>query len=86
MEIEIIKKRLDVEAFVKSESQEGAYFKVTSNADGWDCTCPAFLNHGGQCKHIQEVKKNEGHAPESIVFISELRAKVEQNIFEKKGE
>ena len=56
MEIEITKKIVKIEAFAKSETEEGHYYKVTCEDDLWSCSCPHFQNRRVKCKHIEEVE------------------------------
>jgi uncharacterized Zn finger protein len=55
MEVNVTKKEVVIEAFVGSESKKGMYYKVTSNGNEWECTCPDHVQRGRTCKHIDSV-------------------------------
>lgn len=66
MEIKITKDTRairEIEAFVKSESQEGVFYKVEGrinlDIEDWTCTCQAGQNKK-KCKHVKEVREEVG--------------------------
>jgi uncharacterized Zn finger protein len=44
------------EVFVESETTEGIYYRITSDGDNWECTCPDHQIRGRECKHIKHAK------------------------------
>ncbi len=59
MEIEVLSKTFVLEALVSSETNEGAYYKVTFD-HGWSCTCPSFKHRSQNvlgCKHTTFLKQ-----------------------------
>ena len=60
--MQVIKRHVELEVLVPSQSVEGASYSVKYNStleDGvWSCTCPAFKHGKGEyCKHIEEVRQ-----------------------------
>lgn len=44
--------------WVKSDDT-GNIYVVKHGEDGWTCTCPFFMYHKVECKHIREVKRRK---------------------------
>ena len=57
MNVKIIKKVIEVEAMVESESTEGAFYIVSNDYNEWGCTCPHHQQRAVECKHIKAVKR-----------------------------
>ena len=39
---------------------KGAIYTVTNDAGAWSCTCPASKWQKGECKHIVQLKADQG--------------------------
>lgn len=60
MKVEIVKKTIELEAWVESETNKGSYYKVQLDSDGWRCSCPDNSIRGSFCKHITRAKEEVG--------------------------
>ena len=58
MNVDIVKKVIELVALVESESKEGCWYKVWNVANIWNCSCPNLRD--GDCKHIEVVKGKVG--------------------------
>lgn len=56
MRVTNIKKEFKTTALVESESQSGAFYKVTFENGHMTCTCPNHTKAGKECKHIVAFK------------------------------
>jgi uncharacterized Zn finger protein len=56
MRVTNIKKEYRTTGLVESESQPGAFYKVTFENGQITCTCPHHTKAGAHCKHIEAFK------------------------------
>ena len=55
MNIEVLKKVVQVRAIAESESKPGMYYLVETDADGmFHCTCKGF-QYNRSCKHAKAI-------------------------------
>ena len=57
MAIRILKKNIEAELLVDSESTEGAFYMVQLNEHGWGCSCLDHQTRKHDCKHIKEARE-----------------------------
>lgn len=57
MEVEVLRKIIEIDALCESENTEGAWYLVKLRDDGWSCSCLHHQKRGVNCKHIKAVQE-----------------------------